>query len=80
MYVTSNSKLIDEVEIDKEAKYTIWVNGNRRAKTTGLCKYHDTWYEAKMHLMKRATERLERATEEYEAAISYKFNVEELEQ
>ncbi len=50
---------ITKVEVDeRETKHSVWINGKKRAKVTNWDNYHDTWAEAKQHLMWRALQRV----------------------
>jgi hypothetical protein len=43
--------LIEEIEVEKETEYSVWIKGRRAAKKTDYHNYFDTWEDAKLHLL-----------------------------
>ena len=68
MYKTGGQKRIEEIEILRETEHNAWYMGTdwhgrpkeqRIAKHTRFSKLHNTWNEAKNHLLVAATNRLQ---------------------
>lgn len=66
---------ITEVEVERETKTSVWINGNRRNKITEWDIFHDSWDAAHAHLMKRAQELANKARRELETANGALGNV-----
>ena len=49
---------IFQVEIDRETKKSIWINGRRQAKTNSYENYHNTWTDAFDYLMTQQAKKL----------------------
>lgn len=52
---------IEVIECDRENENSVWIKGRRRAKIGEYETFHDTFDEAKEHLILRATRELESA-------------------
>jgi hypothetical protein len=52
---------IESVEIEKETEKCVWIKGSRMNKYSGYYIFHDSWMEAKAHLLARAERNLESA-------------------
>ena len=70
---------IQKVAIDKETEKTFWLKGTRHPKEGGYLKIHDTWDEAKNHLIDKAKTELDRALLNVNRKESELKKVEELE-
>lgn len=46
-----NFSKIDKVEVERETESSVWIGGRRRSKNTDYECYHDTWNDAKCHLI-----------------------------
>jgi hypothetical protein len=54
---------ITPVEVERESDAFIWIGGRRRNKVNDYVVYHDSWDEAYAFLLRKATEKVERARE-----------------
>jgi hypothetical protein len=54
---------ITPVEVERESDACIWIGGRRLKKVTDYEIFHDSWDEAYAFMLKKATEKVERARE-----------------
>lgn len=66
---------IQVVEIERETDNSIWINGSRQSKGSSHCRFHDSWEEARDHLMKLAEGKVSSLRNELERARSELGNV-----
>lgn len=52
---------ISKVEVERETKNSVWINGRRNAKLSGWKSYFDTFQEAKEYLIQAKNEDVFRA-------------------
>lgn len=52
---------IKEVDVERETKQSVWINGLRSAKSADWHQYHDTYDNAFDHLQDRVTMKLDAA-------------------
>lgn len=52
---------IEAVEVERETDKCVWVGGSRLNKISSYYMFHDSWAEAKNHLLNRAERNLESA-------------------
>lgn len=52
---------IETIEIERETDKCVWIAGSRHNKISGYYMFHDSWVEAKSHLLNRAERNLESA-------------------
>ena len=70
---------IEKQEIQKETEYSVWINGSRSTKWTRYHKYHDTWEDAKCHLLINAKMAVSTAESRLETARENLVKVNKLE-
>lgn len=49
---------IKPVEIDRETESSVWVRGRRRAKDSEYETFHNSWAEARSHLIESAKDKV----------------------
>lgn len=76
-YVTTKHGCeIDEVEVEKETEKSVWINGDRHSKSSSYNTYHNSFEDAKNHLITTAENRIKSAKFQVEVAESFLKNVE----
>lgn len=45
---------IMRVDVSRRTEKSVWINGRRRARTSDWSTYHDTWEDARNHLLEFA--------------------------
>lgn len=61
---------IQIVEVERESEQSVWIKGTRNAKVTEYARYHDTFEEAKRHLIERHEKAIEYARDKIHRAES----------
>ncbi len=59
---------IKKVEIERETEASVWVKGSKRAKSTSWERYHDTYEDARRHVINEAEKEVATARRELETA------------
>ncbi len=66
---------IQAVQVEKETKQSVWIDGRRSAKQTTYENYFDSFDDAKNFLAKLADDKLISARRQLEAARGFAGNV-----
>lgn len=67
--------IIEEIEIQRETKSSVWINNKREAKECTWHIYHDTWQAAHDYLKQTANLKVEGARNRLDRAIKNLFDV-----
>jgi hypothetical protein len=66
---------IEEVEVERESKSSVWINGRRNAKRSDYHNYFDTWLDAKQAIVNRQESRCASLRRQLEVSNSVLGNI-----
>ena len=75
----SCSAEIEEVEVERETKHYVWINGRRNAKQSEWRSYYDTWIDAHTAILSQQQQYVAQCESRFKDAFDRLVEIENME-